>query len=75
LPSSKLCGQLNRDSLGILQQIHLGVTDRGLFYRLIHSVKAALLKIRRRDTFAIYPNPVGFHTIQMQKEGFLICLI
>jgi hypothetical protein len=28
--------------------IHLGVTDRGLFYRPIHSAKAALPKRRRR---------------------------
>jgi hypothetical protein len=33
---------------GLLRQIHLGVTDRGLFYRPIHSVKAALQKRRRR---------------------------
>jgi hypothetical protein len=32
---------------GILQRIHLGVTDRGLFY-ILHSVKAALQKRRRR---------------------------
>jgi hypothetical protein len=33
---------------GILLRIHLGVTDRGLFYMPIHSVKAALQKRRRR---------------------------
>jgi hypothetical protein len=33
---------------GILRRIHLGVMDRGLFYRPIHSVKAALPKRRRR---------------------------
>jgi hypothetical protein len=33
---------------GILQRIHLGVMDRGLFYRPIHSAKAALQKRRRR---------------------------
>jgi hypothetical protein len=37
---------------GILRRIHLGVTDRGLFYRPIHSVKAALLKRRRRRRYS-----------------------
>jgi hypothetical protein len=35
---------------GILRRIHLGVTDRGLFYRPIHTVKTALQKRRRASS-------------------------
>jgi hypothetical protein len=50
---------------GILRRIHLGVTDRGLFYRPIHSVKAALQN--RRTTFC----PRNLYKFPSKNKGNL----